>query len=230
MNIEIREFHKGAEDARGFTVIIDVFRAFSLACYAFDGGISKYILAGSVDEAFKLKDQFPEAILVGERDERMIPGFELGNSPTQILTSDIKGKSIIHCTTAGTRGLSLAQGASTIVTGSLVNAAAVARYAVKQKPGIISLVAMGYRGESRADEDYICAMYIKSLLEGGTYSCEEPVNQLRTTSGARFFLKDNLSFSPPTDYYLCTMVDRFNFILAALKVPGGHIELIKVPV
>jgi 2-phosphosulfolactate phosphatase len=36
MEIEILEFAEGARKARGLTVIIDVFRAFSVACYAID--------------------------------------------------------------------------------------------------------------------------------------------------------------------------------------------------
>ena len=34
MDITIKEFIKGAQEAQGVTVIIDVFRAFSTACYA----------------------------------------------------------------------------------------------------------------------------------------------------------------------------------------------------
>ena len=38
MKIEILELVEGAQKAKGMTVIIDVFRAFSVACYAFDAG------------------------------------------------------------------------------------------------------------------------------------------------------------------------------------------------
>ena len=34
MKVEILEFVKGARNAKGVAVIIDVFRAFSVACYA----------------------------------------------------------------------------------------------------------------------------------------------------------------------------------------------------
>ena len=45
MDIKILQLLDGAKQAEGLTVIIDVFRAFSVACYAFDGGINK-ILSG----------------------------------------------------------------------------------------------------------------------------------------------------------------------------------------
>ncbi len=230
MKTEISEFFEGAASATGIAVIIDVFRAFSLACYAFDGGVSRYIIAGSVDEAFSLKGKFPEALLVGERNERMIVGFDYGNSPTHILTADIKGATIIHCTTAGTTGVSLASKATEVITGSLVNAEAIARYIKAANHEKVSLVAMGYQGESEADEDMLCAQYIESLIEGSSLNPDHDLKNLQTGSGARFFLKENLYHSPPTDFYLCTMKNRFNFVLSAMRMPGGHTELIKVPV
>jgi len=36
MKIEILQLLKGAKEAKGLTVIIDVFRAFSVACYVMD--------------------------------------------------------------------------------------------------------------------------------------------------------------------------------------------------
>ena len=51
MEIEILEFTEGAKNARGLTVIIDVFRAFSLACYAFGEGASRIIPVGEPEEA-----------------------------------------------------------------------------------------------------------------------------------------------------------------------------------
>jgi phosphosulfolactate phosphohydrolase-like enzyme len=44
MKIEILEFVEGAQRAEGVTVIIDVFRAFSVACYIFDAGAVKLLI------------------------------------------------------------------------------------------------------------------------------------------------------------------------------------------
>ena len=45
----------GAKKARGLTVVIDVFRAFSTAAYAFDRGASEVVLVAGVDDAFGLR-------------------------------------------------------------------------------------------------------------------------------------------------------------------------------
>jgi len=76
------------------TVVIDVFRAFSTACYAFHCGAEKIIPVGDIDIAYSLKNSHPGYILMGERNEIKMPGFDFGNSPTHILNVDFKGKTI----------------------------------------------------------------------------------------------------------------------------------------
>ena len=83
MRIDILHLVEGAKRARGLAVIIDVFRAFSLACYLFDRGVEKIIPVGKKEQAFALKESHPDFILIGERDNRKIPGFDFGNSPFQ---------------------------------------------------------------------------------------------------------------------------------------------------
>ena len=128
MKIEISEFIEGARQAKGLTVIIDVFRAFSVECYAVDAGAARIIATGESSKAFELKKMYSKSILVGERDERKIKGFDFGNSPTEIIKADLTGKTVIHTTTAGTNGLVNADKCRYVITGSFVNAAAVARY------------------------------------------------------------------------------------------------------
>ncbi len=128
MKIEIVEFVEGARNARGIAVIIDVFRAFTVACYAIDAGAIKIIATSEISNAFQLKKQYKNSVLVGERDEKKIDGFDFGNSPTEIIKEDLSGKTVIHTTTAGTRGLISAMNADLVITGSLVNAGAVVRY------------------------------------------------------------------------------------------------------
>ena len=55
MDIKIYEFIEGAKKAKGLTVIIDVFRAFSTACYLFEQGVKDIIPVESVSEAFHLQ-------------------------------------------------------------------------------------------------------------------------------------------------------------------------------
>lgn len=229
MDIIIKEFIKGAQEAQGVTVIVDVFRAFSTACYAFDNGIKRLIDVATPAEAFALKDKLKaDAIIAGEQDEKKPEGFDLGNSPTEMMTGHIEGKTMIHCTTAGTRGIMNAVGASEILGAGLVNAGAVAAYISMLNPDRVTLVAMGYRGRESAEEDLLCARYISELLRGREPDISAETAALRTGSGSRFFRPDNLCFSPPTDFFLCTELNRFSFALRAVRTASGYAEIIRV--
>ncbi len=229
MQIQIFEFVEGAKKAQGLTIIIDVFRAFSLAVYAFDRGAERIIPVENVDQAFNLKKTNPEYILVGERQERKVPGFDFGNSPTEINKFDFSGKTIIHTTSAGTKGLTNASHASEIITGSFVNAKAIIQYIRDKNPEIVSLVAMGFRAQTSADEDILCAQYIKNELEGEPNDYMKMISVIREGTGSRFFDPSNQKHSPPSDFDLCLDIDRFSFVLEAIK-KGSQIELRKIPI
>ncbi len=230
MRIEILEFIEGARRARGVTVIIDVFRAFSVACYAFDSGVRTIIATGDPEKALKMRNQYRNPFLAGERDEKKIPGFDIGNSPTEILQNKISGKTFIHTTTAGTAGLVNAVNADILLTGSIVNASAVAAYIRSLAPAHVSLVAMGYRGNQSADEDLLCATIIKEGILGEMKDREQELANLRFSSGKRFFNPENLDFSPPTDFFLCTMANRFGFVLRAEPSGDGNMELFRTDI
>jgi 2-phosphosulfolactate phosphatase len=215
MEIEILHLVEGAEKAKGLAVVIDVFRAFSLAAYAFGAGVKKIIPVERVETAFMLKEKNPEYILVGERNEQMIPGFDLGNSPTHIMEKELTGKTIVHTTSAGTRGLVNAMHAEQVLTGAFVNASAIVNYIKKKEPEHVSLVCMGYAAEHAVEEDTFCAEYIRNELNGIKSEFNEYKEVIKRTSALRFFDKNKQSFAPSTDFELCMNLNRFNFVLRA---------------
>ena len=75
MKTEILHLVEGAREARGLTIVIDVFRAFSSACYVAGNGARHIISVGRVETAFQLKAECPDYLLMGERNERMVKGF-----------------------------------------------------------------------------------------------------------------------------------------------------------
>ena len=109
MNIKIFQAIEGAKKATGLTVIIDVFRAFSLEAYCFSKGAKKIIPVGDSTVAYRLKEENPEMILAGERYGKILPGFDLGNSPSGLSSIDVNEKIIIHTTSAGTQGVANAK-------------------------------------------------------------------------------------------------------------------------
>ena len=84
MNVKILELISGAQKATGLTVIIDVFRAFSTACYVVNNGAERIIPVGDIDSAYDIKRSNPSYVLIGERKGMKPPNFDHGNSPAQI--------------------------------------------------------------------------------------------------------------------------------------------------
>src|SRR5512139_2519438 len=118
MNIEILQLIEGARKAAGLTVVIDVFRAFTTACYAIAQGAERIIPVGDLDLAYDLKRENPRYLLMGERKGRRPPGFDYGNSPTEIEAADFTRRTLVQTTSAGTQGIANACRADEIITGS----------------------------------------------------------------------------------------------------------------
>lgn len=228
MDIRILQLLEGAKQAEGLTVIIDVFRAFSTECFLKAQGAKDIIAVGDLNIAYDLKVKNPEFILLGERDERIPEGFDFGNSPTHILNKDFTGKTIIHTTSSGTQGLTNASKAEEILTGSFVNALAIARYIQKKSPKIVSLVCMGYATLYPTEEDTFCAEYIRNCLTGIESDVKSMIQTIKNTSGARLFKEENQKHSPESDFYLCTEIGKFNFVLKAKVAADGLIRIEKI--
>lgn len=222
MQVRILELIEGAKKARGLTVVIDVFRAFTLECYLFDQGASRIYPIGSVEEALKMKREHPDYVSFGERGGAQVDGFEFGNSPAQVAGLDLTGRTCIHTTSAGTQGIVNATGATEIVTASLVNAAAVARYILQRAPEQVSIVAMGNAGVRSAGEDLLCARYIKSILQGAPIDVQPLANALRDSDGAKFFDPAQPAF-PEADFGLCVDCDRFDFVVRVGRDDEGRL-------
>ena len=166
MEIRIDSLYRGAQEARGTVVIIDVFRAFTTAAVAFSKGAEKIVLVAEVEEALKLREQGVGEICIGEVNGIRPDGFDLGNSPYEMLDADVTGKTLIQSTRAGTVGMSAAVNASQIYAGSFAIADATVRAILRDEPELVTVVAMGWEARVHADEDEQCALYMRNLLQG----------------------------------------------------------------
>jgi 2-phosphosulfolactate phosphatase len=208
-DIQILDFVDGARRARGLTVVIDVFRAFSLAAHLFARGAARI---------------FPVASI-----ESPLPGFDAGNSPTELERFDVRGRTIIHTTHAGTQGLANATQATEVITGALVNAAAIVRYIRLQKAPVVSLVRMGHEATERCDEDDLCASVLAARLRGESVEVD-PRSALRGASSAVKFFDPACTWAPEGDFKRCTRLDAFDFVLRLeADDPIARLRCIPVP-
>jgi 2-phosphosulfolactate phosphatase len=213
MDIRITDFVRGAQSATGLAIVIDVFRAFSLAAHAFAAGVTRILPVADAEDAFRLKAQFPHALLIGERYARPLPGVDCGNSPTQLLEFDLRERTLIHTTHSGTQGLVNATQADEVVTGALVNAAAIVRYVQSRQPAVVTIVRMGQEARARCIEDDVCAELLRARLQGSAADQRALIAALRTAPSAAKFFDPECDWAPARDFDLCTQLDVFDFVL-----------------
>src|SRR5712675_737545 len=93
-----------ARDLSGTTcVVFDVLRATSSMVTALANGVSEIHPVCTIQEAQALKGRLPDVVLGGERKGDSIPGFDIGNSPSEY--TGLKGRRIVTTTTNGTVAL-----------------------------------------------------------------------------------------------------------------------------
>jgi 2-phosphosulfolactate phosphatase len=112
------------------TVIIDVFRATSTIAAALDNGAECVIPVAAVDECIAVGKKIHGSITAGERDGKIAPGLQHGNSPLAYPRQFIQGKTLVLTTTNGTRLLHMVKGAATIVTGAFLNLSALCEFLI----------------------------------------------------------------------------------------------------
>ena len=224
MKIIRKSFIQGAREAEGLVVIIDVFRAFSCEPLFFHFGAKRVILEADPQKALSLRRDIPDAILVGEVNEVPIEGAELGNSPSHVIKKGrpyFSGKTVIHRTTAGVVGVKCAYGGSDeILLGSFVMASAICRHITTKNPPVVTLVAMGERGERPGPEDEKCADYIEHLISGSPFDPVEMFRRVVYQPTAQKFIKGDKDYLPREDPIFCLQLNLFDFVLSVSEMDG----------
>ncbi|HEU5438329.1 MAG TPA: 2-phosphosulfolactate phosphatase [Ktedonobacterales bacterium] len=112
-------------------IVVDVIRATTTLCVFFERGAREVQLAPDVAAARALRDTLGGgALLAGEIEGAMPPGFDLGNSPVEAARADLAGRTVLFATSNGTRALRACAGGRAVFAGALRNASAVAAAAL----------------------------------------------------------------------------------------------------
>ncbi len=203
---------EGARDAGGVVVVIDVLRSFTVSAYALAGGARECLLVATVEEARRLAEQNPEAIVSAEENALPVPGIAISNSPTQIEAANLRGRVVIQRSSAGTPVLGAVRSSEGIFAGSFVVAKATAQACLLRRPGTVTLVA-----SADFPEDHACARYIEAVLNGEQLDIEPMLQPLKESERYRKVMAGLWPGFPPTDVALSLEVDRFDFAMPATR-------------
>ena len=160
---------RGAE-RRDVVVILDALRASVTVMAGLEAGAQRVVPVLTVEQANHYLER-PGYLVAGERGGKQVPGFHFGNSPTEILAhrDQVQDQVLVVTTSNGTRCVNAAlEGASAVLVGSTVNAAAVSRAAfslARDHACDVTLVAAGLVGKP-ADEDTFAQGLLAGRLAG----------------------------------------------------------------
>jgi 2-phosphosulfolactate phosphatase len=212
---------EGARSVRGIAVVVDVFRAFSCTPLLLSLGVRHSYLVATPEEALALKAGDPGLVLIGEVGGVPVEGFDLGNSPSQILgrgTEFFSGKAVVQRTSAGVQGaLAALEAADEVLLGSFMVARATADYLQARRPETVSLVAMGVQLKAKAPEDEWCVAYLAHLLNGSAYDHNQALREIIFQETTQKFLRRDQAHFPAEDPILCLQRDIYDFALRVTR-------------
>jgi 2-phosphosulfolactate phosphatase len=209
--------------ATGLVVVIDVLRAFSNAAYAFSVGAESLTLVSGVEEALALKARRPGTLVIGEEGGFPPPGFDFGNSPTEILRQDLTGKHLIQRTGAGTQGVVRSVGAERLFAASFVVASATVRAVQVLSPEQVTFIVTGrdFQGEDMACAEYLAARLANQNPDPGPY-----LERVRNALEVKYMLAfPNLE----SDLDYCTRLDACPFALPITRQTGRPVMRAQIP-
>jgi len=209
--------------AVGTVIVIDVIRAFTTAAYGFAAGARSITLAGTVEDAFALRDRMPGALLAGEVEGFPVRGFDFGNSPSQVRKADLSGKDLIQRTTKGTQGVIRSIQADMILAASFACANATFECIRKSNPSSLTFVPTGPEAGGdpmEGDEDVALADYLEDLFSGSSPDPAPYMLRVSNAPHAQAFLNpDNPDF-PKEDLDLCARLDAVDFAMPVKRTDG----------
>jgi len=229
MEVHIESLLEGAWRASGSVAIIDVFRAFTTAAVALANGASRIVMVGTVEEARSLRDNAVGQVCMGEVGGHAPPGFDFGNSPFEVSQVDFGGRTVIQRTSAGTQGIVAATRADRLYAASLVTADATARAMLSHRPDRITLVAMGNNTVVRTDEDEVCAIHLRNLLEGRLGDAQAVRRLILAGGEIAHFHDPARPHMHPSDLAIALDIGRYDFAIRVTMEDGRPVARIEAP-
>lgn len=202
-------------------VAIDVLRSFSTAAYAFAAGVTEIYPIETASEAARLRLEIPAAATIGALPGgHPIPGFDLGNSPSQLGQTSLRNRPAILTTAAGVRALARFRRAPLLFAASLVCAQATVAALLAAAPRRVALVTTGEWMDRDGDEDRACADYLAAGLRGEPIDAAALERRVRDSDFGRRFAAGLDPSLPPADLELCAVANRFDFAMPVTR--AGH--------
>ena len=146
-------------------VMVDVLRTSTSICVALKNKAKEIIPVSSVPDAMELAANLSRdnILLCGEREGRLIDGFDLGNSPFEYSQETVSGKSLIFSSTNGSVALIKSHSAYLTIVCGFVNVSACLDFIMGNNHDL--LVVCAGNNDRFALEDAVCGGFLIHLLQ-----------------------------------------------------------------
>jgi 2-phosphosulfolactate phosphatase len=146
------------------TVVADILRATTSICAAFDHGVEKIIPVSGLEEARKMKDN--GFFVACERNGEVLDFADIGNSASDFIRDDLKGKSVVFSTTNGTKTINMARDAQEVLVGSFVNLRALTEHLISVRKNVVVFCA-AWKNLFNLEDSVYAGAVAENLLNNG---------------------------------------------------------------
>lgn len=175
------------------TVVVDILRATTSICAAFDHGVKEIIPVSGLDEAKSMKN---EGFFVAcERNGQVLDFADIGNSASDFLRDDLIGRQVVFSTTNGTKTINMARDAEEVLIGSFVNIQSLADHLIKKQENVVIFCAAWKNLFNLEDSVFAGALAEILLKNGFSTVCDSVHGAIDLWSRAKSDLKKYLSKS-----------------------------------
>jgi 2-phosphosulfolactate phosphatase len=146
-------------------IILDVLRATTTMTIALTNGAKEIIPTENIATAVRVAKGSKNSLLCGERNGKVVEGFNLGNSPLEYTPEVVKDKSLIFSTTNGTLAIIKSKFAKNCLLCSFVNISAIVDY-MNIMDEDFTIICSGKLNDFCL-EDAVCAGMLLSKVSSG---------------------------------------------------------------
>jgi 2-phosphosulfolactate phosphatase len=213
-------------DPHDTVVVIDVLRSFTTAAVALANGAKAIYPVDGIAMAITMQGRIKNAILAGAiAGGDPAPGFDFGNSPSQLMNARLTGKNIVMSTAAGVHGLQRFHQARQLFATGLVCAKATADAIRASDAKEVCFVITGEWVDRDGDEDIACADYIEALLRGKSPEPAVFSRRVRESDFGQRFTAGTWPNLPLADLDISAQADLFSFAMPVERKAGQLIIL-----
>jgi 2-phosphosulfolactate phosphatase len=148
-------------------VIVDILRATTAFCAAFDSGVTRVIPVSGLEELFEYKNK--GYLTAAERDGKKVDFADFGNSPTVFLHSSLSGKELAYSTTNGTQAVEMAKSSGNIVAAAFVNLKVVSKWLISQQKNVVILCS-GWKNTFSFEDTLFAGALVEILEQSGGFA------------------------------------------------------------